>query len=100
MQRRGNAYVPLITEIEYKNNAKSTYSVVVGASIGAQLVFFVTIMLVYRSGLRLVRWTEERRREEWKHEMQEPPERAEDTFLLFWYKKKHLRKASISRSSH
>lgn len=99
MQRRENAYVPLITESAYKSNAKSTYSVVVAASIGAQLIFFVAIMIVYRSGLRLVRWTEERRREEWTHEMQEPPERTDDTYLLFWYKRNQLRKASISGGS-
>jgi hypothetical protein len=81
------AYVPLNTDNEYRDKAKSVYSLVVGACIGAQLILYIAIMVAYRRGLKLVRWTEARRRVEWTHEMDDPPERTDDTFLLFWYRK-------------
>lgn len=84
MMRREDAYVPLEAVKEYEDNARQKYSNVVGVCIALQLCFFIGFMAWWRHGVKLVRWTETRRRQEWRHEMQGRLRYTDENYLLFW----------------
>jgi hypothetical protein len=88
--RGHNAYVPLNTDDQYNLNAAKIYSIIVSLCIGLQLLFFGGLMYWWRQGLELVRWTETRRRKEWRHETDEEVKYNNENFLLFWYKETQL----------
>lgn len=90
MMRGDNAYVPLVTIEAYENEARTKYSIVVGACIGGQLFFYMGLLVWWRHGIKLVRWTESRRRQEWRHEMEGGLKYTKENFLLFWYKNSEL----------
>jgi hypothetical protein len=97
MTRRQGVYVPLSTDEGYAVNARNIYSIVVGTCIGVQFLFYVGLMLWWQQGVELVRWTESRRRKEWRHEMEENVEYTDDNFLLFWYEGIRLERVESER---
>ncbi len=62
----------------------------VGSVVAAQILFFTGVLVWSWHGVKLVRWTEESRRREWKYVMTEDVQYQEDTYLLFWYKLEEL----------
>jgi hypothetical protein len=97
MRGRGGAYVPLNTDELYNEYAHHLYSVVVSAVIGSQLLFLAVILYWWRDGLKIVRWTESRRRGEWRHEMTDGIENSQGNFLLFWYDPSQLEREQNER---
>ena len=109
MQHLNTIYVPLNVIHTYELNAKSIYSFVVAACMTAQVLFYLGIISWYRHGMKLVRWTESRRRREWELEVHNDVQYTAENFLIFWYYKENLenvteevqeqhRKYSVSRS--
>lgn len=63
-QYPGKGRVPL-PETVYWNNAKSVYPTIVGVALLLQLAMVAVVAVVWRRGLRLLRWGEKKRRVEW-----------------------------------
>lgn len=80
------AFVPLSTEQAYGFNAVNIYSHVVFACLGAQLAFFAFVVFLWWDGIYVVRWNEERCRQEWISESSRQIEQDEASYLLFWYR--------------
>jgi hypothetical protein len=97
MRGRAGAYVPLNTDELYDEYAHHLYSVVVGTVIGSQLLFYAAILYWWRDGLKIVRWTESRRRGEWKHEMSDVIGFSEGDYLTFWYNTRQLEREQNER---
>jgi hypothetical protein len=97
MFRGNDAYLPLNTDGVYDDDARNIYSFVIFAAVGAQLIFYIAIMLLWRGAFKLVRWSEKLRRTEWSHEMKDSMECKDDTFLLFWYHKRDLEAEEYGR---
>ena len=92
--RGREANVPLTTEDEYNSRANVVYWPVVWASLSLQLAFFFGIVFIWWDSITVVRWSESRRRREWRHELLDAEEykttgdtivRNDANYLLFWY---------------
>ncbi|KAL6716771.1 hypothetical protein ACLMJK_006339 [Lecanora helva] len=60
-----NANVPLNSDSFYKHNDRTTYPAIVGVCTAFQLVMFGVIVWIWRRGLKILRWSEKVRSEEW-----------------------------------
>lgn len=67
-QYPGRGRVALL-ETVYVANAKSVYPTIVGVTLLLQIAVVVLIAVVWRRGLKLLRWSEKRRRVEWDRVM-------------------------------
>jgi hypothetical protein len=63
---RNSAHVPLNSDPFYEHNDRTIYPAVVGVCLFLQLTAFVIIATTWRHGLKLMRWSEKARREEWE----------------------------------
>jgi hypothetical protein len=63
------ASVPLVTDEAYEDNGHHIYQFVVISCMLFHLFFFETILIKWYQGVKLVRWSEKRRRDEWKYSM-------------------------------
>ena len=63
-QYPGNGRVPLPEKV-YLANAKSTYPMIVGVGLLLQITLVIVVTVVWRRGLRLLRWSEKMRKGEW-----------------------------------
>jgi hypothetical protein len=54
-------------ETVYLRNAKSVYPAIVGLTLLSEVVIVATVMILWRRGLRLLRFTETERKREWDH---------------------------------
>lgn len=97
MTRQELAVVPLNTETTYEDRATDTYSAIVAASIGAQVLFFLSVTWHWRHGLGLVHWHEKDRRREWAHESDDKVLWYPKSFLLFWYNEEELEEQEMKR---
>ena len=59
------AHVPLNSDSFYKHNDQTTYPAIVGVCTAFQLVMFGVIVGIWRRGLKVLRWSERVRSEEW-----------------------------------
>lgn len=74
---------PMNSDADYEENTKNYYSISVGLCLGAHVVFYLGLVLWFRRGIKVVRWTESRRRVEWEHEMpQRMAQLRQDNYLL------------------
>jgi hypothetical protein len=62
----GRAHVPLNVNSFYELNDRTKYPAIVSACVFAQLLVFVIIAIIWRHGLKLMRWSERARRVEWE----------------------------------
>lgn len=67
-QYLGKGRVPL-PEIVYLKNAKSIYPTIVGVTLLLEIAVVIMAAVVWRRGLRLLRWSEKTRRREWDRVM-------------------------------
>ena len=79
-----NAVIPLNTESIYEVYADDIYSYIVLACILLQLIYYFIILFWWRNGIKLVRWSETKRRAEWKHTMGNKLRHKKEFFLIFW----------------
>jgi hypothetical protein len=98
MYRRKDAYVPLDTDQKYIQNGAHIYSIVVGVVIGLQVIFYGGILAWSWHAVKLVRWSEDRRRWGWKQEMgTKDVEYSNDLEMLFWYKEDGMKRVDKER---
>ena len=62
----GSAHVPLKGDPIYELNNRTIYPTVVGACISLQLLVLAVIAMIWRRGLKLLRWSEWERSQEWE----------------------------------
>lgn len=78
------ASVPLVTDQAYEDNSHHIYQFVVMSCMLFHLLFFVAILTQWYHGVKLVRWSEKKRRDEWKYSMGSKLEYTRENFLIFW----------------
>ena len=66
LRGRKHGRILLSSDAYYIHNDHSVYPIVVGICTFLQLVVFSSIVLIWRRGLRLFRWSENARHEEWE----------------------------------
>lgn len=62
---RGGAHVPLNGDPFYELNNRTIYPLIVGVSICLQLLVFAVMAIIWRQGLKLLRWSDHARGAEW-----------------------------------
>lgn len=65
LQYRSNARVALNTHPFFEHNDRTVYPLIVGVSLVLQLLVFGSIAFFWRRGLRVFRWSESIRSEQW-----------------------------------
>lgn len=84
------ASVPLVTDQAYEDNSHHIYQFVVMSCMVFHLFFFVTILTRWYHGVKLVRWSEKKRRDEWKYSMGSKLKYTRENFLIFWSIKEEI----------
>ena len=61
-----HAHVAMDTESFFEHNDHTIYPLIVGVCLALQLLFFGSIMYIWRNGMSLLRWSESTRSREWQ----------------------------------
>ncbi|KAH7312928.1 hypothetical protein BKA65DRAFT_573850 [Rhexocercosporidium sp. MPI-PUGE-AT-0058] len=97
MTKHEKAVVPLATDETYADRANRVYSGIVLTCIGVQAMFFFAVTLYWSGTLRLVRWNEKDKEQEWAHESDKAVMWTRQSLLLFWYYAEELEKQEETR---
>lgn len=101
------AFVPLNTEDAYGSRSQLVYGPVVYICLGAQLAFVALVVFLWWDGISVIRWDEEHRRREWRHEVSSAGGGDGDlrymsydgpSYLLFWYKQHEFDRLELKRA--